>query len=856
MPRPADAQVLELFREVCLLPRAQRTAFLAAACGTDADLRGQVAALLAWDDSDEAVAGNGNADPAADLLAMHQPDPAMATLPASIGGHRVVRRIAAGGMGAVYEAWQEHPARRVAIKVAHVGGALTSERVRRFHLEAQLLARLHHPGIARIIASGTTAPEAGGRPFLVMEYVAGRSLTDHARGLPGTPERLALLVEVCKAVAYAHQHGVIHRDLKPDNILVEPDGTPRVLDFGVARVQEAAGFGVATLRTEAGRIFGTIGYMAPEQLAGVTDGLGPAADVYSLGVMLYELLTGRLPHELDGASITRALDIVRNTDAPPLSVVRPEFRGDIEALAGRALEKDPRHRYPDAAALRQDLERHLRGEPILARPAGPVRRLAKWGRRSPALATAVVGLFVALAAIATVLLVKNQAIRAALAANQRMLDARRLRLATADADALWPARPARIQPIIRWLDEHRALLARLPAYRAELAQLRATAAIASADAWTFTDPDRQSRHDELAGLVHGLDALAADPLLDQMAARLELARSIVPITVTERRADWDATITRIQAQPAYGGLRIEPQAGLLPLGPDPASGLEEFLHYETHAGPLPAPGQGARQALGLDANSPRPETGLVFVLIPGGTFRMGAQRRDPDGDNHDPAATPFEKLVLGEVQIAPFFLSKYELTAAQWQRLTGDNPSAAAGPVRPVTNVSWTACDQVLRRLALALPTEPQWEYAARGGAMTNRPIWWTGDDVVSLQGMENVFDLTVDRHRPMWRRTSGEEPAPFTDAMKAERLAAGDPGPAVVGSYGANPFGLYDMGGNVTEWCADAPAGPGSRACRGGNFRRSPVWARATARIVQPVATEFEELGLRPARAIESSGR
>ena len=179
-------------------------------------------------------------------------------------------------MGVVYEAQQENPRRRVAIKVARTGGA-TGERARRFELEAQLLARLRHPGIAQIFDAGTTSPEDGARPFFVMEFVEGASLTDHARAQLATARaKLQLMVAVCEAVAFAHGEGVVHRDLKPDNVLIDAAGKPKVLDFGVAKVEAAGGFG-ADDSAHRSRLasFGTLGYMAPEQLGGKTEGSVP-----------------------------------------------------------------------------------------------------------------------------------------------------------------------------------------------------------------------------------------------------------------------------------------------------------------------------------------------------------------------------------------------------------------------------------------------------------------------------------------------------------------------------------------------------------------------------------------------------
>lgn len=849
---------LAVFRDACELPRGERDAYLATACGQDLELRARVESMLAWDDRESESGGEDEAPDAVrvaleSLARRSESASAFAdSVPETIGSYRIVRLIAHGGMGVVYEARQENPARRVAIKVGRVGGP-TGERARRFELEAQLLARLRHPGIAQIIEAGTTSAEAGAQPFFVMEFVEGQSLTDYASShLHSADEKLQLMVRVCDPVAFAHSQGVVHRDLKPDNVLLEVGGTPKVLDFGVAKVEAAGGFGAATMRTEAGRVIGTLGYMAPEQLGGTTDGLGPSADVYSLGVMIYELLTGRLPHDLSDATLTRALAVVTTTDAPLLGVVRPEYRGDIEALVAKSLEKDPRHRYADAAALQGDLERYLRGEPILARPAGPLRRITKWTKRNPALATAGFGLVFALATAASVLLVKNQEVRTALAEFELLADSKRLERAIAEAELVYPARPDNVPGIEQWLRDHGGLANRLADYRATLASIRSRAEAPSGETWAFADPRQQLKHDVLARLVADLEVFDSEAgLAKTMVGRLALATRIHQDTIVARQADWDAAVARVMGNAQYGGLVLEPQVGLVPLGEDPDSHLEEFLHFETHEGPIPPAGNGARSTLGFDGNTPGPDTGIVFVLIPGGTYWMGAQNQDPNERNYDSLMTPPEEMAktpVHEVTVAPFLLSKYEMTGGQWKRFVGANPSAFKAPRKPVTMVSWTDGSRIMGRLGLVLPSEQQWEYAARAGVRENPPPWWTGADVASLQGMENVFDQTLVSR---WGETSGEVPAPFHDEKKQQRLAAGNRGPAPVGTYAANGFGLYDIGGNVTEWCSDA-FGTSGYFCRGGNHKRGPVWARSTARIPVQVAMAMDELGLRPARRIE----
>jgi formylglycine-generating enzyme required for sulfatase activity len=853
---------LALFRDACELPRGERDAFLASKCGDNRQLRRKIESMLAWDETDD-EGGHEAGIPSTVRIALDnlakqaEAGDTTAALP-EIDGYRIVRRIATGGMGTVYEAHQDHPERRVAIKVASVGGT-TSERSRRFQLEVQLLARLQHPGIAQILAAGTTSPASGAQPFFVMEYVEGLSLTDYAtQHLHSAREQLELMVSVCRAVAFAHSQGVTHRDLKPDNVLVEANGQPKVLDFGVAKVEAAGGFGAATLRTETGRILGTMGFMAPEQLSGKTDGLGPTADVYSLGVMIYELLSGRLPHELSAVTLTQALAVVTTTDAPLLGVVRPQYRGDIEAMVAKALEKDPRHRYTDAGALQSDLERYLRGEPTLAKPAGPVRRFAKWTRRNPALATAGLGVFLGLGSTTVVLLMKNQEVREALAEYDLLADSKQLERLLTGEKTLAPACIEMVPRIEGWLSGYQVIADRFEEYKASRDRIRISAGSLVGNNWVFTDFALQLKYDVLASLVTSLEAQRRDGLVKRVQDRLELSRCIEEKTITSRIKDWDAAIDRIRDPDSkYHGLVLEPQLGLVPLGRDPDTGLEEFLHFETHTGDIPSAKNGARETLSFDHGVPGTGTGIVFVLIPGGKFWMGSQSEDPNGRNYDPKATdPKTHSALGEheTEIGAFFLSKYEMTGQQWRSAAGTNPSQfKTSPLQPVERVNWHECTSLLARLGLMLPKVEQWEYAAREGVEENPPFWWTGNDEASLEGKENVFEQVSMEANWSWEQMTGESPAKWRDPKKEQRLIDDRPGPAPVGSYAANKFGLYDMGGNVTEWCSsEVPGWKVGRLCRGGNYRRKTFWARSTACTPCEVTHATEELGLRPARAID----
>ncbi len=313
-----------------------------------------------------------------------------------IGGYRIVRELGRGGMGVVYEAIQEHPRRTVALKVVTSAQSASKEVLRRFQREAEVLGRLQHPGIAQIFEAGQFDLQGASQSFFAMELVRGRPLNEYAEdeGLDFR-ERLALMAEIADAVHHAHQRGVIHRDLKPGNILVDGDGQPKVLDFGIARVTDAD-LRTVTLQTDVGQVIGTIPYMSPEQASGNPELLDQRSDVYSLGVVAYELVAGCLPYELDLNYVIEAVRRVKEEEARPLSSVDIRLRGDIETIVGKALEKDPERRYPSAAALADDIRRFLADQPITARPPSRLYQLRKFARRNRAIVTGLVAVFVAL----------------------------------------------------------------------------------------------------------------------------------------------------------------------------------------------------------------------------------------------------------------------------------------------------------------------------------------------------------------------------------------------------------------------------------------------------------------------------
>lgn len=293
-----------------------------------------------------------------------------------LGNHQILGEIGRGGMGVIYRARQEHSRRIVAIKRVLNYHGDSGETLARFQREAEAAASLDHPNILPIHEVGVS----DGLPFFSMKYATGGSLLEFKPALRGEPRRsVALMAKVARAIAYAHEHGIVHRDLKPGNILLDGLGQPLVSDFGLAKWLDATSDLTRTLT-----IFGTPGYIAPEQAQGHQQGLNPAADIYSLGAILFDLLTGRPPFLGE-----HALAVIKQTEeqsAPKLRSIAPALARDLETICARCLEREPKARYQSAQELAIDLERYLEGRPIKARPISPPERLWRWVRRNRALA--------------------------------------------------------------------------------------------------------------------------------------------------------------------------------------------------------------------------------------------------------------------------------------------------------------------------------------------------------------------------------------------------------------------------------------------------------------------------------------
>ncbi len=430
-------RVEAIFDAALALPADERAAFVARACAEDAALRAEVNRLL---ENDSRASEN--------FLSPPPPDPRLAqviaadrdTLPAGtrIGGYTIKSLIATGGMGTVYLAEQANPRRDVALKVLHAGMWSASAR-QRFEHESQILARLQHSKIAQVYEAGRAAPsppsgegrgEGGteGRPqrsvsYFAMEFVPNaRRITEYANEHQlDIRARLELFLQVCDAVQYGHQKGIIHRDLKPANILVGADGayertspdsslrasvpaclraSVKVIDFGVARVVDTD-VAMTTMHTETGHLIGTLAYMSPEQCDADPLGLDVRSDVYSLGVVLYELLCGKMPYDVSKTSIVAAARTIRETDPVRPSVCSGRRFGgrnsrDLETIILKALEKDRTRRYASIADLARDIRRYVNREPIDARPQTAFTRVLRWAIRHPKASSAIAASTIAL----------------------------------------------------------------------------------------------------------------------------------------------------------------------------------------------------------------------------------------------------------------------------------------------------------------------------------------------------------------------------------------------------------------------------------------------------------------------------
>ncbi|MFN7671576.1 MAG: protein kinase domain-containing protein [Planctomycetota bacterium] len=778
-----------------------------------------------------------------------------------------------GGMGVVLRVHDQFLNRRLAMKVLLERGTprdeeekrLVHQLLGRFLEEAQVTSQLDHPGVVPVHELGL---DQSGKVFFTMRMVKGKTASErfadayHQRNEWDLTRGLEVILKVCDTMAYAHDKGVLHRDLKPGNVMVGRFGEVYVMDWGLAkvlgqqdrhdlRIRADITTGVSRLETARkrdaetdadnsvvsmdGQQLGTPSYMSPEQAR--SEELDARADVYSIGAMLYELVTGSAPYAPRGLR-QPAYRILRDVvEGPPKRVdeLSKNVPAELVAVIDTAMARDREQRYRTVQALAADVRAFLAQRVVTAYRTGAWQETKLWVRRNKPLAASLAAAAALLVGgIVAVTVYAQEAKANEVAANEArqradakvaefdqlalVVDYERLRK---EEPELVTAYPEQADAIGDWVQRAQRLLGR----KDELAAV--VAAVQQSVGSEATNASAQFLAQSLGDLLGKLPKLAE--LVPAMQQRQRWAQAIGPLTLAHPNAkvSWAEARAAVAASPKYAGqdipLRDRDVVGLVPIGANPQSGLWEFYDLRSAwdgAGDpavLPIPTQAADGRIAMTGAS-----GIVWVLLPGGTLPAGTV----DEDNEQKTSVR-----LG-VRLDPFFLAKHELTQGQWQRWTGDNPAQSKDRndlSLPVETVNWFTCRDTLQRFGLMLPSELQWEYGIRGGTTTD---WWTGDDEKALLAAENI---------------GGGELLP-------------------VGSKSANLFGLFDMGGNVWEWCHDEyedygteragdgrrpepGTGPLGRCYRGGCFGNDPVFARSGFRSRGEAAIRYGFLGARPAR-------
>lgn len=856
------------------------------------------------------------------------------------GKYVVQGELGRGGVGTVHRGHDQDLGRDVAMKFLHEKYKNHPDILHRFVEEAQIGGQLQHPGIVPVYDLGLV----DGKPFFAMKLVKGQTL---ARKLAdceaSSSERrtfLAIFEDVCQTLAYAHARGVVHRDLKPANIMIGSFGEVQVVDWGMGKVLATGGVAderlaaerraevsvIETVRSDGhgsqsmvGSVMGTPAYMPPEQARGDVEHMDERSDVFALGAILCEILTGAPPYtgtleeQLSMAAMAELEDARARLAA---CAAEPEM---VE-LALRCLMPAPAARPRSAEVVAKAVHDHLaavesRVHAARVEAAEAQVRATELKQKQRLGLSLLVVIAVGLAAslwfwkdadrqrgyaeqgardaraaqgleqTARELADANAAeARANLANFNRLSQVVRLESAKAREVELNPAWPSRSAAMQAWLDhDAKELVGALPELRTTLAELERKALpetheeqaaavnteVPTRTKWRFEADLDSFLHATLRRLVVDIEAFEQKEVA-AVRDRLAWSQRVGELTITRYRELWDEARLAILAADGetashlYADTRFElmPQMGLIPIGMNPVTGLWEFYHLRSawdgtsDPGEIELPRHGEDGTIAITGDS-----GVVFVLVPGGTFTMGSQKEDPAGQNFDEQAKPME--TPHQVTLSPFLLARHELTQGQWARLwIGDEtlrrPSeyglgytcrgtAAVTDAHPVEQVDWETCDAFLARHRLVMPTEAQWEYACRG--TTTTPFWCDFDE---LKDFENLADATPKPADFPWISES------WTDGYVVH---------APVGTFSANRFGLHDVHGNVVEWCRDLYGDYGSarqgdglserpsstyRVMRGGSFNNLSLFSRSANRMQFPSALPIGFVGLRPARELQ----
>ncbi len=816
-------------------------------------------------------------------------------LPERLGDYQLLDEVGGGGMGVVFLAKRQGDEEPVALKLVRPDQLLFASARQRFQREVQAVSALSHPNIVSILDVG----EERGIPFFAMEFVAGCTLAEVLQELEGSdpseltgrdfwealqrqgtpskssgiavPKEFAgswtqacahVLQQVAEALHAAHQQGVLHRDVKPSNIMVTADGRAKLMDFGLAQSE-----GVSRM-TRTGATVGSLPYMAPEQVSG-GHRLDGRADVYSLGVTFFELLAFENPFH--GANAHHVRQRILDGESPPLTRLHREVPVEAETVCAKAMEPRPTRRYPNADLMARDLGCIAGAAPIHARRRTWWLRTLRRAERHPVLAAAVLllllqgliaqGLWMwnasserldaleardaALAAQRETLALKEQT-ESALRESRRLLDLAQLFSLPRMAETLRAVDDSSVPTLEDWIENAQRVLEQRESVAKEF-----ESRIRSAE--QENSPQRaESLRIQWQQIEEQFRRLEA--VLNGVEQDRDYASHVRWETLDSPKAQeaWLEACDEIFLLDVYQGLELTPQLGLLPLGQDPDSGLWEFWHVRS--GKRPPLRERGNPYGGWTTDF---ASGITFVLLPGGVaFTQPETPRLPTADLQ-------RRLEEGPIHVSlePFFISKFELHSGQWRRMELEREpifevqkaAFLEAPLVPLTGVSWVQAEQWLVRNGLALPTDAQWEYACRGGTKTR---FYTGNAPSSLYGFANFADQST------------------TLELRATRIHDGNwfdgfPQLAPVGEFPPNPFGLYDMAGNASEWCADssgkgwvlapqtgsglrrAPK-PGLQATvRGGSWQDTVERMSSGFRSDRSTLNGSEDVGVRPVRPL-----